>query len=395
MQNDTIIVSTLEVYVNWTKHKVFTCFTAFEDRNLSGPVLNASLTVATRPEQTSIIGVRFIETSDHQLVESLEIYWRQSEEFNYTYSIRYSIDDDVWGKKSYTINDIECHYRSNDVYRVPNTTGHICKASIKAEIVQLYREYKMYLVTTRDQCEIRGPTKKFELWPSGKDPGPNKYELFLIPHPVSDFRIRVVRQQVELTWTNMPNFNRWYRLHYNCSELGVAKEQTIIGKTELTLYGSNFTAYRPYALCAFCIQVYIVDSEIPSLPFCREARLHEEAPSKPPTITCIAKECATITDGRFRNVTIPWSLPPRETWNGVLTHVVVKYRRAENGEIRKKRKQKEGQLPKLNEPLDYDNVCGDQIAPKDYDVLSDDVLIGQGESNAGLEPSDYSQETSL
>jgi hypothetical protein len=484
MQNDTTIVSTLEVYVNWTKDKVFTCFTAFEDRNLSGPVLNASLTVSTRPEQTSIIGVRFIEASDHQLVE---IYWEQSEEFNCTYSIRYSIDEDDWGKRSYTINDIECHYRLNDVYRVPNTTGHICKAFIRAKTFQQYKKYKMYLVTTRDQCEISGPTKKFELWPFGKDPGPNKYELFLIPHPVSEFRIRVVRQQVELTWTNKPRIDRWYRLHYNCSELGVAKEQTIIGKTELTLYGSNFTAYRPYALCAFCIQVYIVGSEMPSLPFCREARLHEEAPSEPPTITCIAKGCATITDGHFRNVTIPWALPPRETWNGVLTHVVVKYRRAENGssflriiernltqgftvlpklarnysymvqtavcnkegcsgygntilpalleqqqqrnqdgksnddvtvflgigtafilvviggifvwcicrKIRKKRKQKEDQLPKLNEPNDYDNVCGDQMAPKEYDVLSDDVLIEQGESNAGLEHSDYSQETSV
>jgi flagellar biosynthesis/type III secretory pathway M-ring protein FliF/YscJ len=63
--------------------------------------------------------------------------------------------------------------------------------------------------------------------------------------------------------------------------------------------------------------------------------------------------------------------------------------------IRKKRKQKEDQLPKLNEPNDYDNVCGDQMAPKEYDVVSDDVLIEQGESNAGLEPSDYSQETSV
>lgn len=493
MPNDTIIVSTLEVYVNWAKDKVFTCFAAFKDRNLSGPVLklNASLTVSTRPEQTSIIGVRFLEASDHQLVE---LYWKQSEEFNYTYihySLRYAIDEDdfdIWGKKSYTINDIECFDRLNDVYRVPNTTGHICKASIKAQTFQLLKEYKAHLVTTRDQCESSGPKKKFMLWTSGDDPGPNKYDIVMIPHPVRDFRIRVVRQQVELTWTNMPNLiDRWYRFHYNCSELGVAKEQAIIGKTELTLYGSNFTAYRPYALCKFCIRVYLEDSEIPSLPFCREARLHEEAPSEPPTITCIAKGCATITDGRFRNVTIPWALPPRETWNGVLTHVVVKYRRAENGssflriiernltqgftvlpklarnysymvqtavcnkegcsgygntilpalleqqqqrnqdgksnddvtvflgigtafilvviggifvwcicrKIRKKRKQKEDQLPKLNEPNDYDNVCGDQMAPKEYDVLSDDVLIEQGESNAGLEHSDYSQETSV
>ena len=327
-QNSTTITSILTVYVNWPKDKVFTCVAA----HYEGPVMNASVTLNTMPQQIHIIGVRFIEGSEHKLVE---IYWKQREELNYIYSLIYTIEEDDEEDifdKLYVINHIECHERFNDAYRVPNTTGHICKASIKGTAFHTLMEYRVHVNTTRGRCQSAGPIKKFMLSYFGNDSGPNKYDQVLIPHPVSKFTVHVARQRVKLTWSNPDNIikKRSYRLTYNCSEFE-AKKEIRIGKTDLTLYRSDFPTYRPYALCAFCIQVFLEASDVPSEPICREARLHEEAPSTPPKITCNGNECVTTGDERFRNVTVTWSLPPRETWNGVLTHVRLTYRPEGNG----------------------------------------------------------------
>ena len=325
LENNTAIVSTITVYVNWTKDKVFTCFVK------SRPVLNASVTLFSMP-QMQIKGARFIEGKDKRLVE---IYWKQSMEFNYTYNLIYNIytdddDDDFYdgpnsGRAVYT----ECMCLSRDIYRVPNTTGHICKAVI--DNVKLFCQYKVHLETIGGQCQTSGLAKEFQLENFGtEDEGPDKKKLFLIPHSVENVSFSVAKRRVELTWSkpdkNLIKFRR-YRLKYNCSDF---KEQskTIKQQTNLTLYSKDFFPYKPYALCQFCIQVRFEASNVFSEPLCRKARLHEEVPSEAPKITCMEDQCKTTNDGRYRNVTITWLLPPRETWNGVLTHVAITYRRA-------------------------------------------------------------------
>ena len=331
LENNTAIVSTITVYVNWTKDKVFTCFVK------SRPVLNASVTLISMPRM-QIKGARFIEGKDKRLVE---IYWKQSMEFNYTYNLIYNIytddhddDDDFYdgGPNSGRADYTECMCLSRDIYRVPNTTGHICKAVI--DNVKLFCQYKVHLETIGEQCQTSGLAKEFQLENFGtEDDGPNKKKLFLIPHSVENVSFSVAKRRVELTWSK-PNTNlikfRMYRLKYNCSDF---KEQskTIKEQTNLTLYSNDFFAYKPYALCQFCIQVRFKASNVFSEPLCRKARLHEEVPSEAPKITCMEDQCKTTNDGRYRNVTITWSLPPRETWNGVLTHVAITYRRANGG----------------------------------------------------------------
>lgn len=63
-----------------------------------------------------------------------------------------------------------------------------------------------------------------------------------------------------------------------------------------------------------------------SEPLCKEIRLYEEPPSSAPEISCPGNECLSTRDGHARNVSIAWTLPPREHWNGVLSEVRIFYR---------------------------------------------------------------------
>ena len=334
-RNTTTLTSILTVYVNWPRDKVFTCFAEYYEGEFSrDPAMNASVTLGMFPQRTTIHGVRYIEGSGEKVVE---LYWKSNEGCDYTYDLTYTIEEDLFGEQVYKIKDIECYNRINDVYRVPNTTGYVCKGSIKGTVFQEFMQYNAQVNTINGQCQMTGPVKKFKLNSFGRDHWPNQDNIILIPLPVRMINVSVARRQVKLTWQNgrVLMKNRWYRLTYNCSVAEVQEEE-IVGITEKTLYISNFPSYKPYALCTFCIRGYLEASYVSSLPFCREARLHEEKPSKPPTITCEGNECATTNDEHFRNVTITWSLPPRETWNGVLTRVVVIYRRVGNESTNRK-----------------------------------------------------------
>ena len=326
VKNTTIFTSILTVYVTWETEKVFICFAEYYEDGLSrNPVVNASLTLGTMPQQTNVHGVRFIEGIGEKV---LEIYWKQNEGFNYTYSVTYTIeDDDIYGNKEHIINDILCYKQVNDVYRVPHMTGMVCKGSLREEVFQDLSMYRVHVNTINGQCRSTGAIRKFELLCfAEEDPGPDKDSIVLIPLSVNRIEVNVTKQQVRLTWQNPKDLMkyRWYRLTYNCSDVA-ARGKKIDGNTYISLYRNDmdFPNYKPYSLCTFCIQTYLQTSSVPSSPFCRKARLHEEKPSTPPRITCAGDECATTYDERFRNVTITWSLPPRETWNGVLTHVVV------------------------------------------------------------------------
>ena len=334
-RNTTTLTSILTVYVNWPKDKVFTCFAEdYEDELPRDPAMNASVTLGMLPQPTAIHGVRFMEGSDEKIVE---VYWKSNEGCNYTYDLTYTIEDDLFGEQVYKINDTECYNRINDVYRVPNTTGYICKGSIKDAAFQEFLHYSVLVKTINGQCQMTGPIKKFKLYSIGIDHWPNQDNIALMPLPVNMINVSVARRQVKLTWQNPKGVmkNRWYRLTYNCSGAAEQEDQ-IVEITEKSLYTNNFPSYKPYAICSFCIRVYLEKSYVSSLPFCREARLHEEKPSKPPRITCEGNECATTDDEHFRNVTITWSLPPRETWNGVLKRVVVIYQRVGNESTNRK-----------------------------------------------------------
>ena len=321
--NNNTIISVLSTRVNWTsKDKVFTCLAEFKRENYSAKVktlsLNSSVTLSKSPKRTRIVGGRFIETIDGGIVE---LYWKQSEDVSDKYNLRCRLEDEDDYESCVDI-EIECSNREHDVYRVPNTTGAICKASIKS--VFLYMEYRMSIITTRGQCRSTGPIKKFELAEFGEDNDP-LYLLVMTPQQVSMFSVRVAKERrVFLAWTNHPNAstNRKYLLRYNCSELQVNGNKTT-RETNLTLYSEDFSSYLPHAQCRFCVQACL--SEVWSEPVCRDARLHEEAPSEPPKITCSGDDCATSTDGRYRNVNVTWALPRRQSWNGVLTHVLVRY----------------------------------------------------------------------
>ena len=320
LRNNTTIASAIIVYVNWTRNEVFTCFSAVK----SGLVLNASVTLTTMPPQTKIEGLRYIEQKDAKVIE---LYWKQNMEFNYNYTLRYEIStddyDDFYDQVNRgSIDDSECMLLERDIYQVSNTKGHICRAVIYHD--KLFQLYKVHLETSRGKCRTSGPVQEFKLEYYGKNAGVIKV---LIPFPVENMTVGVAMRRVDLAWSKPSQSviqQRWYRLMYNCSEL---KQQfkTIKEQTNLTLYDRDFHPYVPYANCQFCIQVHLEESNVFSEPLCRKARLHEEVPSEPPTITCTDDECATAKEGRFRNITVTWLLPPRETRNGVLTQVAMIY----------------------------------------------------------------------
>ena len=322
LRNNTTIASTIIVYVNWTRNEVFTCFSAVK----SGLVLNASVTLTTMPPQTQIEGLRYIEQKDAKVIE---LYWKQNMEFNYNYTLRYEIstddNDDYYDHANRgSIDDSECMLLGRDIYQVPNTKGHTCKAVIHDD--ELFQLYKVHLETSQGKCRTSGPVQEFKLEHYGENTGVTKV---VIPYPVENMTVSVAMRRVELAWSKPSHSviqQRWYRVMYNCSEL---KQQfkTVKEQTNLTLYDRDFHPYVPYANCQFCIQVHLEQSNnVFSEPLCRKARLHEEVPSEPPTITCTDDECATAKEGRFRNITVTWSLPPRKTRNGVLTQVAMIYK---------------------------------------------------------------------
>lgn len=74
-------------------------------------------------------------------------------------------------------------------------------------------------------------------------------------------------------------------------------------------------------MTARAFQFYGLDSN----PVCKSIRLSEESPSRAPDISCPKNYCQSTRDGHTRNVSIAWSLPPPQNWNGVITEVRIYY----------------------------------------------------------------------
>ena len=333
--NNSNITSILSVYVSWSDQKVFTCVAsrssgAEEDRQ---QLMNLSVIVCVIPRPvTSILGQRFIETAQGQTVET---FWRPVDSGLVVYTLKYCLVDsqqDHICSHNRSV-DSQCLFRHRDFYRVPNTSGLTCYAAINfGESAPCYVDYRLYVISQRAGCERTSLVRKFNLAtiPVFEDEG----TLLLIPHAVSNFKVEATKQrEVHLRWSN-PSFvygeqSREYVVEYNCSTNHTIwyKETS---KTEMNLDTIDFHPYRPYDLCKFCVKARLSHVAVFSKSVCKVRRLHEDTPTGAPRITCRGDNCKTSSNAIERNVTVTWTLPPREDWNGVLVNVKVIYRSANN-----------------------------------------------------------------
>lgn len=337
VKNNSVLTSYLTVHnADWLGRKIFICVASpsKEPKNGSGKLLSKSVVITTKPRtMPRIVGLRFIEKI---VPNTVEVFWRPTIDSETTaYTLEYCFDDESEelgiGCSRISLLKSQCWFRQKDFYNVPNTMGFICKAAFSLT-AGVYTVYKLYVIAqNEDGCESVGDEHRFRLafW-RDPNPDPNITEVVMVPHAILDVRVTSLKlRRVRIAWSD-PWFVqgadfRKYSIGYKCRESDTWS-RTESSRTEVTLTHTDFDVYRPYDLCRFCVTARPFKSGIRSQPVCASIRLHEEVPAGSPRVTCSNNGCATTSDGLERNVTITWTLPPREHWNGNLNKVKVIYR---------------------------------------------------------------------
>lgn len=330
VKNDSVFISYLTLDVTWSNERVFMCVgRALEKTTNISWVLNSSLIVRLKPPAiANIIGLRFIEKA---LGKTVQVFWKPVNYLNSTtYTLKYCIDDteEILGSAAcphYRSFAGKCLLRHRDYYKVPNTTGFVCKAEFK-QTAGIYTVHKLYVATKVAGCEGVSAERRFYLsfW---KDPFPDPdiTELVMVPYPITNLKVLATKQRiVELSWSD-PRFenSREYTVGFKCLKSRNWSRRKHFGITNVTLTSRDIRHYHPYDLCRFCVTAKAYENGVGSEPVCVDIRLHEEVPTGVPTVTCVGHECKTTSDGTKRNVTLTWTLPAEEEWNGVLTKVKI------------------------------------------------------------------------
>lgn len=336
--NSVLITSYVTVHSgDWLDRKIFKCVASRpkEPRSVSEEILSKSVVVGTkRRTMPKIVGLRFIEKFPGNTVE---VFWRPTVNTKtMAFSLEYCLDDEDGelriGCSRISLLKSQCRFRQKDFYNVPNTMGLVCKAALPLT-AGVYTVHKLYVVAKDAAgCESVGDKHRFRLafW-RDPNPDPNITEVVMVPHAIVNLRVTSTKhRRVRIAWSD-PWFveggadSRKYSIDYKCRKSDTWSK-TESSRTGVILTHVDFDVYRPYDICRFCVAAQPFESGIRSPPVCVSTRLHEEVPAGSPRVTCSNSGCASTSDGLVRNVTITWTLPPREHWNGNLTKVKAIYR---------------------------------------------------------------------
>lgn len=336
VKNNSTLASSVRMFVSWPDQKLFTCVgnRSKGARNVSPRSLNSSVVVRVKPRATTaFVGLRFLERIPFKTVEA---FWRPIDFNSTVYTLKYCVEktEEFFGPACpyYRSLKSKCLFRHKDYYKVPNTTGLICKASFK-QTANIYAVHKLYIASHKAGCESASVVRRVRLafW-QDPNPSPNITELVIIPYPVKNLQVVATKQRtVHINWSDSwlvhGKKTRKYTANFVCLKSKTHESRIKCSQTTLSISSSDFTKYQPYDLCHFCVTAKTYENGLESKPVCTDIRLHEEVPADAPRITCAGDDCTFTSDGVERNVTITWTLPSQEEWNGILSNVKVIIRR--------------------------------------------------------------------
>ena len=268
---------------------------------------NRSMIVETAPAPVKEILGKPIYTADENDHGShvVQVNWRSGEDSDkYTYQLVY-----WWHGEEHNLS------QSNDV----KCKGSMCRGSFGTDMND-FTNVSFYISSSFAQCEVRSPTWTFYLASFAFTTEPSQV-VFTPPSP-NYLYITTRYRRVTLKWQD--DMDGLGNVSYRCSSSS-EKVMELEART-VELNDEDIKPYQPYDECTFCVRVQWYVGGRYSYPRCNTTRLSEESPSKAPMITCTGNTCPTSDDGHKRNVTISWRLPPRQSWNGVLTKLKVIYR---------------------------------------------------------------------
>ena len=329
------VTSGLSVCANWSGvvARAFTCVARYGSSKVEvhSKQNNETVLVRIKPWPISNISLRFSETAEGKII--INAFWKSLESAPVVYVLKYCITAGQPGEINvgpvcphYGSTKSICRFRENDSYdKVLHTNDMMCKATWKLDgfTPLKYREHRVYVASQRTGCETNGKKHGFclDIYANALTFCPKKFKtLYFFPQPVVHVNVSVTNgRNIQVSWSDLPQIYKHYRNYivlYNCSTNAMI---TTSMTTSISLH--DFHAYRPYALCEFCVRARIANSAVLSKSVCKIARLHEEVPSGSPSFSCFGIGCETKSDGIERNVTITWDLPQKEEWNGVLENV--------------------------------------------------------------------------
>ena len=238
-----------------------------------------------------------------------------------------------------------------------------CSAIMETEGNDL-SDLSFYLLTRHKACEARSKVWSYNLTLTSCGELPPR-TLFCIPFPPTKLEIDTSYRKVILRWQDTLYWQApAVLLTCNCPKTSANRTGTelIMSPPEIRtirLSDKDILGYVPYGKCTLCLSIQEYHCGQFSEPLCKTTRLNEEAPSKPPAITCKNDTCPTSYDKDFLNLTIMWELPAEKYWGGILREIRLRYwvnspNSALNGTlIRNATSHNAATIKQLNKTLDY------------------------------------------
>ena len=181
---------------------------------------------------------------------------------------------------------------------------YYCRASFPARLLTIYI---VKLVAENKFGRVAGNHMKVNI---------PRFQKKMMLKPVKDLKIVLKTSGVEIKWGNGLNYEERKKIWYKCQ--GIPKIH--IHFTNSDTFAISKDKLPVFTYCKFCVSRQRYRNGEFSCDQCKVIRTAEDIPSDIPKLkSCLHRSCPSVRFGIFRNVTISWILPDKQSWNGIIS----------------------------------------------------------------------------
>jgi hypothetical protein len=287
----------------WEGKQTFFCiYKEYTDNRELEVVENKSLVIIAgdKPKQVPQPSIQWIE-------DEVEITWIPNRDNYSVTEIKYTVEYSENGQK--TILPSIC-----GIFPLNNCSNRIeyyCRASFPA---RLLTSYSVKLVAENKFGRVAGNHMKVNI--------PLSQQRMMLK-PVKDLTVFSRKFGVEMKWVDAPYYEERKKVWYKCQ--GISNTHTdytysdtfVISKDKLPVFTH----------CRFCISRQRYNAGKYSCDQCKVLRTAEDIPNGIPKLKSCQHNstCPSVRFGGFKNVTISWLLPNKQSWNGLISRQLIFY----------------------------------------------------------------------
>ena len=290
----------------WLGKQTFFCVYKGYTSNKIELIENKTLVIISgeRPKYVPRPSIQWIE-------DVVEITWKPNKDNDTMSGINYTVEYFVSSRNIQNIKTILGFCGNFLLNDCSNRKIYHCITSFRPF---LGKTYNVKLVAENKFGKTSGETAKVVI---------PLFQQKMMLKPVKDVRVYLTKSgAVRMRWTDAPYYGKMEikKVKYNC------EGSTIINFTRSDTFEISKDKLPAFTYCTFCVSRRRYLEGQFSCDECKVLRTAEDIPTGVPKLKlCEHNACPSTYFGTYRNVTISWTLPHRQSWNGKINRLLIFY----------------------------------------------------------------------